>query len=79
MQNKERVAAALEGRPVDRYPVAALYSFLVFEDRFSDLTGEPVWKRRRVDMPSMRAPTRRNSCSTTAMSTSGFRSCPPRT
>jgi uroporphyrinogen-III decarboxylase len=44
MTNKERVHAALEGRPVDRYPVTAAYNHLVYADHFSELTGEPPWR-----------------------------------
>ncbi|NQT92736.1 MAG: hypothetical protein HQ559_08240 [Lentisphaerae bacterium] len=44
MTDKQRVHASLEGRPVDRYPVVALYNFLVFLDRFGDLTGLPQWR-----------------------------------
>lgn len=49
MNSKQRVQAALEGRPVDRPPVTALYNFLVYADHFTELTGEPasqlqVWR-----------------------------------
>jgi len=44
MTDKQRVHASLEGRPVDRYPVAALYTDLVFLDRFGDLTDLPQWR-----------------------------------
>jgi uroporphyrinogen-III decarboxylase len=41
---KLRVHAALEGRPVDRMPVAALYSQLYHQDHFAELTGRPPWQ-----------------------------------
>jgi len=41
---KARVHAALEGRPVDRFPVTALYSMYYQADHFSELTGMPGWK-----------------------------------
>jgi len=44
MTNKERVHAALEGRPVDRCPVTSLYNFLYQRDHFSELTGLPQWR-----------------------------------
>ena len=44
MTNKERVHAALEGRPVDRCPVTSLYNFLYQLDHFSELTGLPPWR-----------------------------------
>jgi uroporphyrinogen-III decarboxylase len=43
MTGKQRVRAALEGRPVDRLPVAVLYSDLYRLDHFSELTGRPQW------------------------------------
>lgn len=44
MTSKERVHAALEGRPVDRFPVAAPYCPLNFDDHFAEATGEPDWR-----------------------------------
>ncbi len=44
MTNKQRVHAALEGRPVDRCPVTSLYNFLYQLDHFSELTGLPSWR-----------------------------------
>ena len=45
MTNKERVHAALEGKPVDRSPVTALYCQLYHLDHFAELTGLPAWRR----------------------------------
>jgi uroporphyrinogen-III decarboxylase len=42
--DKVRVHAALEGRRVDRFPVAALYSHYYQADHFAELTGMPAWK-----------------------------------
>jgi len=39
MNSKERMHAALEGRPVDRMPVTVLYNQLYHRDHFSELTG----------------------------------------
>jgi uroporphyrinogen-III decarboxylase len=39
MTQKERAHAALEGRPVDRPPVTALYNMLYYQDHFCELTG----------------------------------------
>ncbi|MFZ2655682.1 MAG: uroporphyrinogen decarboxylase family protein [Victivallales bacterium] len=39
MTDKERMHAALEGRPVDRTPGTMLYSMLYYRDHFSELTG----------------------------------------
>ena len=47
MTSKERVHAALEGRPVDRLPVAVLYSYLYHLDHFSELTGRPQWEAHK--------------------------------
>jgi uroporphyrinogen-III decarboxylase len=47
MTNKQRVHAALEGRPVDRHPVTALYSFLYHQDHFAELTQLPPWQLHR--------------------------------
>lgn len=44
MTSKERVHAALEGRPVDRMPVTVLYSQLYHQDHFAELTGRPAWQ-----------------------------------
>jgi uroporphyrinogen-III decarboxylase len=44
MTNKERVHASLEGRPVDRFPVASLYHDLYRMDHFAELTGLPAWR-----------------------------------
>ena len=43
MTSKERVHAALEGRPVDRMPVGVMYRHLYEEDHFAELTGRPAW------------------------------------
>ena len=45
MTNKQRVLAALAGRPVDRVPVTALYHQLYHDDHFGELTGLPAWRR----------------------------------
>lgn len=39
MNSKERIHAALEGRPVDRMPVTVLYNQLYQLDHFAELTG----------------------------------------
>lgn len=39
MNSKERMRTALEGKPVDRFPVTVLYSQLYYRDHFSELTG----------------------------------------
>lgn len=44
MNSKERVIAALEGRPVDRVPVTVLYNQLYHDDHFAELTGRPQWE-----------------------------------
>ena len=44
MTSRERVFAALEGRPVDRTPVTVLYATLYQEDHFGELTGRPPWQ-----------------------------------
>jgi len=41
MTGKERIHAALEGKPVDRMPVTALYNQLYHLDHFEELTGRP--------------------------------------
>jgi uroporphyrinogen-III decarboxylase len=45
VNSKERVHATLGGRPVDRFPVTAIYHQLVYDDHFAELTGEPAWQR----------------------------------
>ena len=47
MTNKERVHAALEGRPVDRMPVTVLYNQLYHLDHYAELTGRPAWEWQR--------------------------------
>ncbi|MBM3499685.1 MAG: hypothetical protein FJX74_13580 [Armatimonadetes bacterium] len=47
MTPKERVHAALEGRPVDRPPVTALYNHLYYQDHFCELTGLPPHEQWR--------------------------------
>ena len=47
MNNKQRVHAILEGRPIDRTPVTSLYNFLYYQDHFSQLTGKPKWEVRK--------------------------------
>jgi uroporphyrinogen-III decarboxylase len=47
MSGKARVYAALEGRPVDRFPVTALYSTYYQADHFAELTGQPAWTLHR--------------------------------
>ena len=44
MTPKERVCAALEGRPVDRFPTGGLYHHLYVELALSELTDEPLWR-----------------------------------
>ena len=44
MTPKERVLAALEGQPVDRFPTGGLYHHLYVELAFSELTDEPPWR-----------------------------------
>lgn len=44
MNSKCRVKNSLAGRPVDRSPVTAIYNFLIYNDHFSKLTGEPQWR-----------------------------------
>jgi uroporphyrinogen-III decarboxylase len=49
VNDKERVHAALEGKPVDRMPVTVLYKPLYDADHFSELTSRPqpeLWKWR---------------------------------
>lgn len=45
MTNKQRIHAALEGKPVDRPPVTSLYNQLYHLDHFEELTGIPAWRR----------------------------------
>ena len=45
MTERERVHAALEGRPLDRTPVTSLYNMLYYQDHFSELTGRPPWEQ----------------------------------
>ena len=45
MNTKERIHAALAGRPVDRMPVTVLYNQLYHLDHFAELTGKPAWQR----------------------------------
>ncbi len=47
MNSKERVHAALEGKPVDRWPVTVPYSELYYLDHFAELTGRPEWEWRK--------------------------------
>ena len=44
MTPRQRVHAALEGKPTDRMPVAALYCQLYQLDHFAELTGRPQWQ-----------------------------------
>lgn len=44
MTSRERVLAALEGKPVDRTPVTVPYATLYQEDHFGELTGRPGWQ-----------------------------------
>ncbi|HDZ21359.1 hypothetical protein LCGC14_0432010 [marine sediment metagenome] len=44
MTPKERVCAALEGRPVDRFPTGVLYHHLYVELALAELTDEPPWR-----------------------------------
>ena len=43
MTSKERVLAALEGRPVDRFPTGVLYHHLYVELALAELTDRPAW------------------------------------
>ena len=45
MTAKERGHASLAGRPVDRFPVTAIYAHLYQDDHFAELTGLPAWRR----------------------------------
>jgi len=44
MTEKQRVYNALEGKPVDRFPVTVLYNQLYYLDHFSELTGKEPWE-----------------------------------
>lgn len=44
MTPRERMYAALEGGKLDKFPVNAPYTFLSNADRWTELTGLPVWK-----------------------------------
>ena len=44
MTPKERMYAALEGKPLDFYPVFAPYIHLSNADHWEEVTGEPIWK-----------------------------------
>lgn len=44
MTPKQRMLAAMEGREVDCYPVAAPYIMLSDADHWEELTGLPIWK-----------------------------------
>lgn len=45
MTQKQRGHAALEGKPVDRPPVTALYNHLYYQDHFAELTGREQWEQ----------------------------------
>jgi hypothetical protein len=47
MTSRQRVLAAIAGRPVDRLPVTLNYQQLVIEDQFCALTGRPEHERVR--------------------------------
>ncbi len=47
MTNKQRVHAALEGKPVDRCPVTVSYNQLYFQDHVAEITGGPWWEAHR--------------------------------
>ena len=44
MNEKERMLAAWEGRPIDRPPVVSPYQRLYFKDHFAELSGQPQWR-----------------------------------
>lgn len=44
MTSKERMYAAIEGRPTDCCPVSSPYIMLSNADHWCDVTGEPVWR-----------------------------------
>lgn len=43
LTDRERVYHVLEGRPVDRFPVAVPYIMLLQEDHWCELTQQPAW------------------------------------
>ena len=45
LNDKQRIHAVLEGKPVDRMPVTCLYNQLVILDHFAELAGKPDWQR----------------------------------
>jgi hypothetical protein len=56
MTSKQRVHAALEGRPVDRPPVTALYNMLYYQDHFPELTGLRAQRFIELGRASWEAP-----------------------
>jgi hypothetical protein len=48
MTPKQRTLAAMNGQPVDRFPTGVLYHNLFVEDCFTQLTGEPEWRRHEL-------------------------------
>ena len=42
---KHRVHRTLEGKVIDRNPVAVPYTNLYYQDHFVELTGKPLWQR----------------------------------
>ncbi|MHB1357923.1 MAG: uroporphyrinogen decarboxylase family protein [Anaerolineae bacterium] len=44
MNSREWMYAAIEGRPLEHFPVIAPYVFLSNADHWVPVTGEPVWK-----------------------------------
>ena len=48
MTPRQRTLAAMEGRPVDRFPTAVLYHNLFVEDCFAELTSRPTWERYQL-------------------------------
>ncbi len=47
LSDKQRVHAALAGKPLDRFPVTSLYNQLYHLDHFDELTGRPQWEVER--------------------------------
>jgi len=43
LTDRERVSAAIKGRPVDRFPVAVPYIMLLQCDHWCEITGRPAW------------------------------------
>lgn len=43
LTNKARVLAALHGGPLDRFPVAVPYIFLLQCDHWVEITAQPAW------------------------------------